>query len=332
MKIKHVTLIFLVGLFCFVSTVQAESEQTPMIGIVLDTTPLPELLTKHLGLSPDQGIRIQNVGADSPADKAGLERDDIIIAYNSEKVTDNKEFVNAIRKGGAGNEISLEIIHLGERKTVKLKPEILEGEVIWKYPPEPEIVRTWRPGKMFRLGPDEEKWLEILPEHFPDIDIYKYFNENYTYQYSENGERYTIIINGNPDGDDTEIIVRSGEAEYKATIDQKDKLPEKYQESVKISLENARKSHKQRMSDRKHYIPSPPMPDILQRFFDRDFQNPNPIHPFNPDNRKLERMEEQMRQLQERLDKLEKQQKENPPQEKPKDQEPEAQQTTNEQA
>lgn len=327
MKCKYIIPIFLVGLFCSASISQAESERPPMIGIQLDPTPLPELLTKHLALDPDQGIRILNVSADSPADKAGLEKDDIIASYNGEKAIDNEEFVNTIRRGGADTEISLEIIHLGKHKTVNLKPEVPEEEIIWKYPPEPELVRTWRPGKMFRLGPDEEKWFEVLPEHFPDIDVYKHFNENYTYQYAEDGERYTVIINGNPDDEDTEIIVRSGKTEFKATIDQIDKLPEKYHESIGISLENARKSHKQRMSDKKHYVPSPPMPDIFQRYFDQDFQNQFPIRPLNPENGKLERMEEQMQKLLERLEKLEKQHKENSPQEKSDKQEPETETT-----
>lgn len=332
MKLKCFTLIFLVGSLFAASSVQAESQKPAMIGILLDTAPLPELLTKHLGLSPDQGIRIQNVRTDSPADKAGLERDDIIIGYNGQKATDNEDFVNAVRSTEAGTEISLEIIHLGQRKTVKLKPEILEGQAAWKYPPEPEIVQMWRPGKMFRLDPDEENWLEITPDHFPNIDIYKLFNENYTYQYSEDGEKYTITIKGNPDDKDSEIIVRSGDNEYTTTIGQIEKLPEKYQESAKISVENARKTDRRKFLDRRYFMPSPNLPDALQRYFNRDFQNRIPVQPLNPDNEKFEKMEEQMKQMQERLDKLENQQKQDLPDEKSGGQEPEAQKTTNEQS
>jgi S1-C subfamily serine protease len=84
MKTKKTALISFMVLLFVAATPSAElkaAETRPYMGVWLDTSPLPDLLIKHLGLSPSQGIRITNVHRDSPADRAGLERDDIIIAF-----------------------------------------------------------------------------------------------------------------------------------------------------------------------------------------------------------------------------------------------------------
>ena len=77
MKAKNIAAIVMLVLFLAGSGLLAQSDSAdvrPYIGVLLDTTPLPDLLVKHLGLSPGQGIRIQNVHRGGPADKAGLER------------------------------------------------------------------------------------------------------------------------------------------------------------------------------------------------------------------------------------------------------------------
>ena len=299
-------------LLCPVSAIYADSSpspQQPQIGVLLDTEPLPELLTKHLGLSPEQGIRIQNVRADSPADKAGLERDDIIISIEGNEVKYYDELANKIRQTQVGSELSLEVIHLGQRKKIVIKPEILEGEVIWKYPPEPHSVQSWRPGKLFHLNPNDEGWLEVPPDNIPDIQLKELFKETYTYKYSKDGENYSITIEGNPSDKDTEITVRAGKTEHKTTIDELDKLPQKYYDSAENALEKARETSKQQSTNRKFHVPSPPTPETWQHFFDQETPNRFRIQPVNPDNKILEKMEEQIRQLQERIEQLEKQQK-----------------------
>ena len=115
----------------------------PYIGVMLDAASLPDLLVKHLGLEAGQGIRIANIHRDSPADKAGLERDDIIIGFEGGRVDDRQQFVDNVRKAGIGTEVSLEIIHLGKRQTVTLTLEGLKGDFDFKYPPEPEVVQSW---------------------------------------------------------------------------------------------------------------------------------------------------------------------------------------------
>lgn len=325
MKAKKITPIIVLILFSAGTGLYAgpgSADSRPYIGVLLDSIPLPALLIKHLGLSPDQGIRIKNVHRDSPADKAGLERDDLIIGFQGEEVNDYEAFVEGIRKAGVGAEVSLEIIHLGQRKPVTLTLEALEGEFDLKYPPEPEIVQSWRPGKIFRLKPGDENWMEVLKDAVPpdlDTHINRFFSEIHTYHHSINGEDFTITIEGNPNDDDSTISVQAGDDEFKTTVGKMNKLPEKYREPAEQAVKNSRKDVVVRKSIR--------MPGDWKSYFNKikpyqDFQIPS----FEPGGPMFDRIQKQMKELQKRLDRLEKRWERPQDSDKPQKQESEEEQ------
>ncbi len=59
----------------------------------------------------------------SPADKAGLVENDIILEVNEKRIDEKNPLVNMVQKFNAGDEITLKILHKGEEKTVKTKLE-----------------------------------------------------------------------------------------------------------------------------------------------------------------------------------------------------------------
>ncbi|UCD00028.1 MAG: PDZ domain-containing protein [Phycisphaerales bacterium] len=311
MKTARASIIVLALALCLATTVRGansdESVRRPWMGVLLDTRPLPDLLTKHLGLAPGQGIRVGNVHRDSPADKAGLERDDIIISFQGKEVTDYGAFVEDVRKAGVGTEVSLAIIHLGQRQTVKLELESSADTVDLKYPPEPQMVQSWRPGKIFRFQPGDKDWVEILRDRIPptfETNIKRFFDEMTIYHHS-NGEDYTITVRGNPDDEDLTVIVRAGPAEYKTTAKDIDRLPEKYRKAAKRAVESHRRSER---FDTRTTPPSGGWRSYLDKLRSRGGAS---ARPSGPDDQRFDKMQEQMRQMQQRLDELEKQLKRN---------------------
>ena len=312
MKTKSIITTITLVLFYAGTGLAADTEsndERPYIGVMLDGAPLPDLLVKHLGLEPGQGIRIANISRNSPADKAGLERDDIIIGFEGKNVDDNEQFVDNVRKAGIGTEVSLQIIHLGKRQTVTLKLEGLKGDFDMKYPPEPQAVQSWRPGKIFKLRPGDEDWMEVFRDNMPpdfDVNIKKFFNEIYTYKHSSDGEDYTITIEGNPGDVESTITIQAGDNEYKATLKEIDKLPEKYQKPAEQAVKDARKA----AGSRKFYHNLDPQSFNFRPYLDKIRPDiDSPFGPFGPGNEMFDRIQEQMKQLQQRLDKLEKQQR-----------------------
>lgn len=314
MKARSVALVFVVVLFCVGTSLRAESkssDERAYIGVRIDRSPLPELLTKHLGLSPNQGVRITNVQRGGPADKARLERDDIIISFEGDDIVGYEDLIDAVQEAGVGTQVSLEVIHLGKHKTVELKLAPLDKDADWKYPPEPELMQTWRPGRVFRFKPGDKDWIEI-PLGDVEIDINKLFKELYTFHHTDDGESYTITIAGNPDDEDTQITVRIGDTEYKTTVKDLDMLPDRFRKAAEESLEEARQSSKGKKRVTKFRMPSEPDVKTWQRFFGEKHV-PNYYYPgpwVRPSDEILERIEQQMRRLQKRLDRLEERHKE----------------------
>lgn len=318
MKAKNIILTSCAALLCITTALNAQSQpgdNRAYLGVLLDTTPLPDLLIKHLGLLPNQGVRVKNVQRGGPADKAGLERDDIIISFQGEDIIDyeHDKLINEIQKAGVGTEVSLEIIHLGKRKNIKLTLETFDDKVNPKYSKEPEIVHSWRPGKFFRLKPGDNNWIEIeVPFDGKSLELY-------SYEHSDDGENYRITIEGNPNDEDTKITVSTKDKEYETTIKEIDKLPEKYHNALKEDLEDSRKDSKKKEKT-KFSLPS--MPDELKKHLRENFDEMKKlpdlfdIKPedksfevkpfFGPGDSMNNRIEKQLDKLQKRIEELEK--------------------------
>jgi len=282
----------------------------PIIGIQLDPSPLPELLAKHLGLSPGQGLRISNIMEGTAADIAGLDKDDIITSLNGEAVNDYKYFVESIQKADAWTEVQLDIIHLGQPKSVKLKLQAWDEDAKWKYPMEPQIEQLWRPGRIFRLRPGDEDWDEILADQLPlDIrsNITKNFKEMYSSHHKIGNQEYSVTIDGNPNNGNSIITINSGNEEYKTTISEIDQLPKEYQGIARQALDNAKNkitTWRTRIDALKEKDElSSQLNDTSPRQYLRRWiiTDPNSLNSSLSD-----KVEEQMKQLQKQIQELEK--------------------------
>ncbi len=286
---------------------QSEEPRT-YLGVRLDPEPLPELLVKHLRLEPETGLRIQNILIGSPADKLGLDQDDLIVALDGKPVRKLEEFVETIRTRQAGTAVELKIIHLGESKAVKATLETSKpGDEEWKYPQEPEISYSWNPGRVFRMQPGQKNWLEVPMEKMPDVNSYvkKFMQEMYNFSHSEDGKNYTVTIEGSPADPQTQVTVKSDETEISTTVEKIDKLPEPFRKIAKQDLDSARKSaktgHQNRLNLDIHKKITPPVPV-------------EPIEPFTVPappkvgGESMDKLQKQMKDLQKRLEQMEKEQ------------------------
>jgi membrane-associated protease RseP (regulator of RpoE activity) len=291
----------------FVLSVGA-AEARPHLGVRLDPQPLPKLLVKHLGLETGQGIRIQNVQVNSPADKAELERDDIIVSFDRKPVADMGQFIAAVRAAAPDGAVPMEVIHLGKRRPLNVRLEPPTDEIVWKYAPEPDIVTSWRPGKIRRLDPKAQQWIEVRPDDIPEfeIDLSDMFKERHTYHHFGDEGQFSITIEGDPTDENTRVVVRAGSTEHVTTVRDIHALPDKYQEPAKEALEKSLEA------SRRHHatsVPDLPGPPLSQRYFENLNVPPADASPkaSNEEEQALKRLQGQMESLLERLDKLERQ-------------------------
>jgi len=80
--------------------------------------PLTKEFAQAYGVSEEKGAIVSDVMPDSPADKAGLRRGDVIIAVNKDKIEGSQELVTKIRGFNSGETINLSVIRQGKQMTV----------------------------------------------------------------------------------------------------------------------------------------------------------------------------------------------------------------------
>lgn len=82
----------------------------------------------HDGLDPagQDGVIVVMIMPGSGAEKAGLERHDVILALNHEPVKTRKGFLRLLLEGTAARAVEMEIVRKGERRTLLVEPSLLE--------------------------------------------------------------------------------------------------------------------------------------------------------------------------------------------------------------
>jgi len=103
----------------------------------------PELAETY-GLDEARGAIVSSVTPDSPADDAGIEPEDVILAADGNEIRDNGDLSRYIASKAPGTEVELDVLRNGERRKISMK--------LGTFPDEPstEVARedTDRP----RLG------------------------------------------------------------------------------------------------------------------------------------------------------------------------------------
>lgn len=116
----------------------------------VQTQPLSPEMKQRLNVDVDAGAVVTEVVPNSPADKAGLKRDDVITGVQDQSVKTPSDLRDAVQKMGAGKELTLQVLRGKEKLSLKA---------------------TLRPGTFgFFLTPGEER--------FPSVDVESMFDQS----------------------------------------------------------------------------------------------------------------------------------------------------------
>lgn len=98
------------------------------------------LETQNYGLP--EGAAVQEVAADSPAEEAGLQKNDIITSANGTHITGSQELVDLVGKAAVGDKLEIEVYRKGETITIT----VTVGEKIQSaLPEEQQEMQFFRP-------------------------------------------------------------------------------------------------------------------------------------------------------------------------------------------
>ena len=168
------------------STARA-SEERAWLGCRIG--PVPQPLDLHLRLN-GEGVIVLNVAKDSPADKAGLERHDVIAKFGPEAVKSPDDLIACVDKHKAGDKVAVELVRKGATTKVEVVLQARPKGDAWefKYERLPDALlddRVGIRGRILRRGPDG--WhLEDLGE----LDEVPYFLEEVMPKYRFKQRKY----------------------------------------------------------------------------------------------------------------------------------------------
>lgn len=110
---------------------------------------------KELKLASENGVEVKRIDADSPAARAGLHENDVILEINGKAIEDAEQFVRPIAEAAAGTKISLTVWREGAKKqltaTLDARPAGPFFEPDDAMPPMPDVPLT-RNGQMSALS------------------------------------------------------------------------------------------------------------------------------------------------------------------------------------
>jgi len=99
----------------------------------------------------ETGVEIQEVRPDSPAEKAGLKRDDRIVLFDGERVRSVRQFSRLVQETPPGRTVKATIVRGGQQKDVEITPRegrgtiggggILDGDRFAGRMPNPDMFR-----------------------------------------------------------------------------------------------------------------------------------------------------------------------------------------------
>ena len=132
---------------------------------------------KELNLKDVHGVEITSVEEDSPAEKAGLKKGDIVVEYQGQRVEGTEQFVRMVRETPAGRQAKMNVLRGGNAQSVSAvigTRSGRSGKTEWTFvnpmpkvdvwiPDIPRLFTSWRSS---RLGVEAENLEGQLAAYF----------------------------------------------------------------------------------------------------------------------------------------------------------------------
>ena len=121
----------------------------------------PELKEK-LNLKEARGALVADVTSNGPADKAGIERGDVIISFDGKEIAEMKELPYLVASTPVGRVVKVEVIRKGRKEHFEVKIGELKEEQVEEKPTEAESDLGMI---VDEITPDLARELDLFEEH-----------------------------------------------------------------------------------------------------------------------------------------------------------------------
>ena len=135
--------------------------------------PVDAALRSHLKIDEDAGLMIHEITEDSPAAKAELKANDILMYANDQKLSSLEQLIEIVEQSGKDDAaITFSIIRGGEEKKIEVKPaerQEMPGALEFKAGEEMKGLHEHLMELDVDVDVNADKWLRVMPKFGPGI-------------------------------------------------------------------------------------------------------------------------------------------------------------------
>jgi serine protease Do len=147
-----------------------KASQRPWVGVA--TSGIEDSLRSHLELEEGFGIQVIEVIPDSPANKAGLKRSDIITYFGDQRLISPEHLSLLVRTCSPGDEVTFKIIRKGAEESVKVTLGETDPEqfaAMRPHPPQPGMPQDGgNPDWQESMRRQQDYWQNWMNENRPE--------------------------------------------------------------------------------------------------------------------------------------------------------------------
>ncbi|HMG37365.1 MAG TPA: PDZ domain-containing protein [Blastocatellia bacterium] len=135
---------------------------------------------KELSLSEERGAIVMKVVEGSPAEKAGLKENDVIIGFNGRRVDSVRELQRLLSETPAGRNVSIEFVRGRAHQTVSAALTKRENNFVWR-PELDEKLRRSTEEAMKKAQEQLRQSEELTKKYSEDLGRFKYNFGNFNF-------------------------------------------------------------------------------------------------------------------------------------------------------
>ena len=133
---------------------QVSSNQSTWLGVSLATVSVALSAQLNDLIPAGQGVLVQNVIPNSPAAKAGIQNNDVLLNYGNQKLYSPSQLAGLIKAAQAGNQAEIQLVSHGQLKTINVTLEAQpqtrqasQGNPFWQSMPSSRLAPSTAQGQ-----------------------------------------------------------------------------------------------------------------------------------------------------------------------------------------
>ena len=109
----------------------------------MSVSSVPAILVSQMPIQENEGVLVEFVAPNSPAEKAGLKRYDVVVSINGEKTNQLTDVVNLVEKAGA-NKVEIQFYRKGKLEKVEATVEERPAQLVQQLNSNADVNKNFR--------------------------------------------------------------------------------------------------------------------------------------------------------------------------------------------